>query len=384
MGLRWIGARLIGEPGAYPALDGLRAFAILLVLARHATLPFANFDSDSLAAVQGVAWLVLRNGWLGVDLFFVLSGFLIARTLSHERHRGWTGGFPSSYLKKRVLRTFPLYYAIIAICMLGVLPGYSIEVDRPLVELAIHAVFLQDYLGTQLLVPLWSLATEEKFYLLAPFLVAIVWRQDHAGKRLAFLSFLMMLSVAARAMNWMVLSPDHYPEFFWQVRAPFHGCLDGLMVGVICFELSRIAVCKRVIEHRAGVVLATSAGAAIVILGAREWAQPGTMGMTLLAIPAFSVCCGAALLASLFIKGRGLRFMGSRSLRVLARLSYALYLTHYTTIEASVAWAEGLAGGSAGFVPLFLIFYLFLSFAYAVVLHLAIERPFLRLKARIR
>lgn len=384
MALRGVGARLIGEPGTYPGLDGLRAFAIVLVLARHATLPFGTVDPGSLNGVHTFVWAFLRNGWLGVDLFFVLSGFLIARTLMRERQRGWVQGFPASYLKKRVLRTFPLYYAIIAICMLGILPGYSTDLDRPLFQLAVHAVFLQDYLGTQILVPLWSLATEEKFYLLAPLLVTLVWRLEGAGKRLGFLCVLLMVSIGARALNLMVSSPDQYSEFFWQVRAPFHGCLDGLLVGVICFEVSRIETFSCRIERHAGAVLAASAGVAIVLLGVQEWAQPGAMGMTLVVIPAFSACCGAAVVASLYIKGRVLSFMGSPSLRLIARLSYAVYLTHYTTIDASAAWAGALLGGTSGFIPLFLFFYLSLSFAYAIALHLLVERPFLRLKARIR
>ena len=378
-----VGSKLVGEPGAFPALDGLRAIAILLVLARHASLPFEAGISDSIAGAQGFIWSVLRNGWLGVDLFFVLSGFLIARTLDRERLKGWNHGFPSAYLKKRILRTFPLYYAIIVICTLGVIPGYSVTVERPLYEIAVHALFLQDYLGTNILVPLWSLATEEKFYLLAPFLVAFIWRVDNAWARMGVLAMLLLASVGARALNWALQSPDSYSAFFWQVRAPFHGCLDGLLVGVISFEVSRIPILRRTLCRTALPVLIASMTLVVLILSADEWARPGAMAATLLVIPAFSMCCGTMLLASLNITGKALTILGSRSLRFVARHSYAVYLTHYTTLGLSLEWSHQISGDTDTFVPLFVLLYLFLSFAFAIALHFAVERPFLKIKAKI-
>lgn len=373
---------LIGAPGRYPALDGIRAVAILLVLGRHATLPL-----DGSAAVAGfdasALWVFLRNGWLGVDLFFVLSGFLIARTLRREWDGGWRTGLPLSYMKRRMLRTFPLYYAVILLCLFGLFPGYSIDVDRPAYELAVHVVFLQDYLGTQLLTPLWSLATEEKFYLLAPFLAILLWRSPSAERRVILLGTLIALSVGARILSWMLTAPENYTAFFWQVRAPFHGCLDGLLIGVLCFELHRLPSARAWIRRWAlpSFVVAVSGG--LVLLLSAEWAVPGTLGATVIVIALFSVLCGLAVLAALELEGRVAVVLGSVPLRLLAKLSYALYLAHFTTIELATRMA-GLDQTTTGAaVALFVSVYVGLSFLYAILLHLLVERPFLRLKARV-
>ena len=95
-------------------LDGLRAFAILLVLGRHSLRPFISEDAYSAVVTVGpidVTPLVL-NGWIGVDLFFVLSGFLIGR-------QAWRGDSLRRFWFKRVTRILPAYWACLAIVALG-------------------------------------------------------------------------------------------------------------------------------------------------------------------------------------------------------------------------------------------------------------------------
>src|SRR5690606_23792616 len=108
---------------------------------------------------------VFLNGWVGVDLFFVLSGFLIGfHLLTHWPDNGVLLQFFAKFWLKRILRTFPLYYATIVIVLLNIIPGYEFLSDDIWSEVYIHLVFMQDYLGTNILPTLWSLATEEKFY----------------------------------------------------------------------------------------------------------------------------------------------------------------------------------------------------------------------------
>src|SRR5512137_1163101 len=100
-------------PGAHvPALDGLRGVAVLLVLVFH----FAHIDGDG-GGVERALLGATRAGWAGVDLFFVLSGFLITGILLDAR--GATGYFKAFYAR-RVLRIFPLYYAYLAVLFLAV------------------------------------------------------------------------------------------------------------------------------------------------------------------------------------------------------------------------------------------------------------------------
>lgn len=124
-------ARELIVPGAIPALDALRAFAIILVLLRHGVRPF--WDSSGHVLVPLGDWdlaVPLINGWVGADLFFVLSGFLIGRQLISAKARSERG--PRAlvrYLLRRALRILPAYYAVLALAALGLVPYYAISPD---------------------------------------------------------------------------------------------------------------------------------------------------------------------------------------------------------------------------------------------------------------
>src|SRR4051812_26234940 len=156
--------------GHVPALDGIRGLAILLILAYHFTLGMTGRG----IAVRLIAKLT-STGWCGVDLFFVLSGFLITGILWNAKespHRF------RNYYVRRALRIFPLYYAAIAI-VFAALPFIATRVGG---FEGIHGTgaWLGLY-GTNILVALrgqwfplshfWSLAVEEHFYLFWPAVV---------------------------------------------------------------------------------------------------------------------------------------------------------------------------------------------------------------------
>lgn len=147
-------------PRYLPALDGLRALAVLLVLWCHVPPNTSGYPE----------WLrllhtVIGPGGLGVELFFVLSGFLITRILLDERQRGVPVRW---FLLRRTLRIFPIYYLLLLV-MWWLQPRW---------ELAYCALYLGNLLSIQqpyLVWPLghtWSLCIEEHFYLLWPLLVA--------------------------------------------------------------------------------------------------------------------------------------------------------------------------------------------------------------------
>ena len=375
---------LAGPPAPLPALDGIRAAAILLVLLRHATLPFdsAQFESP----LSTFLWNIARNGWLGVDLFFVLSGFLISRSLygasgSASREKNI---LPKNYLLKRVLRTFPLYYAVILLCLIGAFPGYNPEISRLLYEIAVHVAFLQDFFGTNILVPLWSLATEEKFYLIAPFLLAWLNRLKTPPSRFSVLIGFIILSLLMRLFAWLIHSPESYASFFWQVRAPFFSCIDGLFLGILANEIHRSPALFKPIRKRSQPIFLASISTIVVLLSWKEWAVPEHFIAAIFVIFLFGLSCSALLLSSIELKGLAKKILTSVALRTIAVLSYALYLVHYTTIDLSVSLA-GIDGENDQLnISLFLTYYVLISFLYAIVLHLLVERPFLSLKARLR
>ena len=146
------------------ALDTLRGVAVLLVLARHMPVPGAlpAWLGVPLAAVQ-------RGGWAGVDLFFVLSGFLVSGLLFREwtRHGELRAG---RFLIRRGFKIYPAFYAMFAVVLLwsvnhGRWPGFRF--------VASEALFVQNY-GPALFPHTWSLAVEEHFYLTLPLLLWLV------------------------------------------------------------------------------------------------------------------------------------------------------------------------------------------------------------------
>ena len=164
------------KPRHVPALDGLRAIAVLMVL-------FAHFKE----ATPRWIWQVLHQGGFGVYLFFVLSGFLITRILLSEKEK--TAYFRNFYAR-RTLRIFPLYYGVLALQFWVLLPmfptphiladahyqgwlwayGYNI-----LAAVKGHLFFTSDWM---VLGHFWTLAVEEQFYLVWPFIVLALCRES--------------------------------------------------------------------------------------------------------------------------------------------------------------------------------------------------------------
>lgn len=180
---------LTSQRDHYPALDGLRGIAILLVVFFH-NFGFINY---------------FFFGWLGVDLFFVLSGFLITDILI--RGMG-TKNFLKSFYIKRVLRIFPIYFLLLIIFLIIIpsLPSY----DGSLKYYTDNQIWLWTYLQnwlfafreqqtTNVLMHLWSLGVEEQYYLIWPFII-LIFRKP---KILLTISLLLLLAIiAVRLILW--------------------------------------------------------------------------------------------------------------------------------------------------------------------------------------
>ena len=161
-------AHSVSLPARLPTLDGLRAIAVLLVVPHNLNL-IATYGSPDLFVAA------VHRGWIGVQLFFVLSGFLITGILLDARD---APDYYRSFFVRRVLRIFPLYYATLLVLFVllpafGLLPS-SFRRD-PMVELSYWAYFSNWYgpfhQGPEAVSHFWSLAIEEQFYLLWPFAI---------------------------------------------------------------------------------------------------------------------------------------------------------------------------------------------------------------------
>jgi peptidoglycan/LPS O-acetylase OafA/YrhL len=165
------------EAGAHVReLDGIRGLAILAVVIYH----FADFSP--VGGLQAAVWTVSKLGWCGVDLFFVLSGFLITGVLIDTRE---CPEYFKSFYGRRMLRIFPLYYAFLLLYFHGALPLAHALGKWP--EITTEAegwfwLYLQNWKAVMGYEPLnithfWSLAVEEQFYLVWPAVVYFALRR---------------------------------------------------------------------------------------------------------------------------------------------------------------------------------------------------------------
>ncbi|CAN0501604.1 unnamed protein product, partial [Phaeothamnion confervicola] len=159
------------------------------------------------------------NGWAGVDLFFVLSGFLIASHLIRSQSRPDRSWSLKAYMKKRVLRIVPAYYAVLLVLFIG-LPFYPLDPRELGWRFTYHLLFLQDYYPANLVSSFWSLGVEEKFYLLLPLLLYPVLRLRGIGRRLVCLLGLYLLPIGARAWTYSSLPVVDHMRYFLKLRSP--------------------------------------------------------------------------------------------------------------------------------------------------------------------
>jgi peptidoglycan/LPS O-acetylase OafA/YrhL len=338
-------------------LDGLRALCMLLVILHHQQ--------------------VIGFGWVGVQVFFVLSGYLITRLLWRDRQTAF-GPYLRGFWGRRVLRTFPLYFGFLAVLAAGVLAGkLGAGVKSALPFLATYSYnFLWSvkasppsyYFGH-----LWTLCVEEQFYLLWPLLIYAV----RSGGLRRLLIAVVMAGPLVRLAELLILrhpalppernltvamynlTPTYFDAFaagayvaIFPVRRPLAGFLAALALTVV--------------------TLAVVFGAGLDVRDPGGFGPGGTVvwGFSLLSVM-------AALLIQCLAEGRlAPGFFDLRVLRYLGTITYGLYVFHFP-----VQWGiDGLMPQQPVVVRLLLECALTVALA-AASFHLW-ERPFLVLKDR--
>ena len=293
----------------YPQLDGLRAMAVLLVLTNHM--------SD--LAIPHVVRYLSTLGWIGVDAFFVLSGFLITKILLSSEPGFRTFGL---FVLRRTLRTWPLYFAVLlmAYCALkGTAAGNETNWTQ-------HLFFLQNYtpeFAARSLGPTWSLCIEEHFYFLWPFLVFLLPRRVLVG-------VLPAVFVALPLLRYWGL---HHGFTFKQLYTETQFHLDGLVAG----SLIALIVSWGIFRVRTLTWIgygALAMGTAASIAGFwRSWSV--TFGSNVV-FGFSSLAAGFAGLLLLLLHGQPsivVKFFSLRPLRYIGRISYGIYLLHDGSIS---------------------------------------------------
>jgi peptidoglycan/LPS O-acetylase OafA/YrhL len=356
-------------------LDGLRACAILLVLGRHSLRPFISEDAYQPVLTIGpidVTPLVL-NGWIGVDLFFVLSGFLIGR-------QAWRGDSLLRFWFKRVTRILPAYWACLAVVAIGLTSARAWPKSGA--DFLAHLVMLQDYTGSVFVPSFWSLGAEEKFYLLAPLLVFVLARARMRPWQGAGLLALWLLPVMWRLWAASGVGVVSYGEYFPQYRSPFHLTCESLVLGFAIAWMSRQPWSSRLTRPIREALFWIGAA------GVVAWLVPSVIlrsidGWTIAIAPALiGLCFGAMVCAAVSGSGSYSLLIGRAVWRPLATGSYTLYLTHMMVLPVAAALAARSVPLSDGATLAarwlaFLPWYLALTLLSAYLLHRYVERPVL-------
>jgi peptidoglycan/LPS O-acetylase OafA/YrhL len=378
------------DKGAIPALDGLRGIAILLVLARHGA---RVFEPERQAVLPIFGWdliIPFENGWAGVDLFFVLSGFLITHHLA-KHGPPFSKEFLKKYFTKRILRIFPAYYFFLAVVSLGLLPFYRPAQEGLKAAVYTHLFFFQDYLGSGIVPAFWSIAVEERFYLVAPSLLLLAFSTRIPGGWRGTYLLLFLFSLAGRAIAFAGHQGTvQYDAGFWILRSPFHCCLDGLAAGCICALLYRArsdlvwTQNPRVLWtiFYSGLLLLCLLLVPFPLLRTFDWFR-ATALLSLLAIGFATV-----LLPLVLPQGPSFRLLNSQALLFFSKISYSLYLVHMVFVRPVYELLKHEFHIGSWPVPaqfaLFFPLYCCISIGGALFLHYGVEKPFLILKDRIR
>ncbi|MBI5498555.1 MAG: acyltransferase [Deltaproteobacteria bacterium] len=223
-------------------LDGLRAVAILLVMVHH----FRHLPG----CPEWLRWFGLR-GYVGVDVFFVLSGWLVGGQAVRALRRDGRLDVRAFYLR-RWMRTLPLYWAVAlvlgAVGMLRLSTAWALP------------LFLQNYVAPADWLITWSLCVEEHFYLVLPW---VAWGVYALGRRhprvaVAAVVFLVALSPAWRWLKFDAMTHGSYVDFLKLFYVPTHLRLEGLVIGVACAAqaASSSRVWMRLCAHRSGAAVA--------------------------------------------------------------------------------------------------------------------------------
>jgi len=362
-----------------PSLDGLRGTAVLLVLGFH----FAHLEGAP-GGAERVLIGATGFGWSGVDLFFVLSGFLITGILLDAK--GSPGYFRAFYLR-RMLRIFPLYYAYLAVLFLVVphiLPASSLDVKPG------SQGWLWSYLGNVLFARergfgaspyaghFWSLAVEEQFYLAWPLLVWLLTPRRLAAVSLALVGGAFALRLGIHRTSWNATAA--------YVLTPCRA--DALAVGALVAVAVREEAGLARLRRLAPWVLAACAAAVAAIWLARGAFFGGDPAVQTWGFTPLAVGYGAVLVLALSSpRGSPLaRGLSAGWLREAGRYSYGLYVLHYPAFLALEAAGLGPAalaralGSRLGGILAFTALAAAASLAAALASWHLLERRFLRLK----
>jgi peptidoglycan/LPS O-acetylase OafA/YrhL len=366
--------RCVNKPPALlrprmPELDTLRGIAVLGVILLHGF--YWQYSGLHFAGWQRALLLATKAGWLGVNLFFVLSGFLITGILLDSRDRS---GYYRRFYARRALRILPAYYLLLI--------GLAVLRQASLSYLGLSSIYLanltvlfgvpNDY-G-----PLWSLAVEEHFYIVWPALVRRAKLRSVAALALGICLAEPLLRAAAFEMG----KAGGIATYTWFVA-------DGLAMGGGLAVVLRTAISRRRVRAACALLLALAAAAGALGAPFGVLTRHNLLGAALQLTVVNLAFAGVLLLALLLGTSAWQGYVNSSGLRFLGYISYGLYLIHLSIFRiydklSQLFWPQlQPRDGFFGLVVLRFVCVAGLSVGFAYLSRKFFEERFLRFKERL-
>jgi peptidoglycan/LPS O-acetylase OafA/YrhL len=383
---------MTGRAGADPGtavprrlvqLDLLRGVAILLVLGAHYVIPW-----ERAGFFRPLAFVVDRVGGMGVDLFFVLSGYLIGGLLFDEIRRhgdlhAWR------FLGRRAFKIWPGYYALVVLLVAKDLVRSSRRPREVLLDYLPNLVpfQVQNYFGHLPISHTWSLAVEEHFYLVLPLLlVAALAAPGRRGLRWVAPAVAAVMAGCLTARAVAIFAG--FSRFHVAIQTHFR--IDSLAFGVLLAHLHRSGspTLLRAMRHR-GLLLLAAVACVGTVMAAYMAFGPFTPAAQIAGYTLFAIGFGCLLMAVVATPDEA-RWLSSpvvRGLAAMGFLSYPIYLWHVNVVMPPVA--KVCNGGMLAWLPdtprwvVGWALYIGAAVAVGTVANALIDRPFLRLRDRL-
>jgi peptidoglycan/LPS O-acetylase OafA/YrhL len=356
-------------------MTGLRGVAAILVATYH-------FFPDCVGATSAVGRFVGR-GYLWVDLFFILSGFLMAMNYAHLFAAGWSLGGWIDFLMRRLARIYPLYLVVIVVSVGYTLLTYgaleapnsasAVAAQRPVQAVAANLLMIQSWgIADSVNGAAWSLSTEWAAYLLFPLLLGLAL---FGRSRLALVGGLAAAALTATTAGLTASDGAYHTgpldAYDGRTVEPILRCLGGFLLGMLMYRLAQSRRTLAVAAHDATVALVIGLLAGGLATGAHDLAI----------YPLF-----ALLVFCLYgNRGRIGRLLGCRPIHWLGVVSYSVYLLHTYLVpargplESSLqTWLPGLWGQLATTLVIYGLLLLSAGLTYR-----AIEEPGRRFLQRL-
>ncbi|MDJ1485844.1 acyltransferase [Cytophagaceae bacterium YF14B1] len=360
---------IIRHKGRLPGLDHLRAAAIIMVFFYHYGRLFPS-----------PSWIstVSEFGWTGVDLFFVLSGYLIAYELFGQVKEQGTISFKRFFIK-RAFRILPAYLLVTGIYFL-----FPVTHERgTLAPLYKYLTFIQniglDILHQSTFSHAWSLCIEEQFYLVLPIILYTLNRFRLWKKSVLLVVAVFIAGILVRTMAWKYvfsLPKDQIGKWYEFIYYPTYSRLDGLLAGVsiAAFGTFKPDLVVKVLTYKSYILLC----AGIVLLAAYFICTDQTsFSASVWGFPLVAAGYAFCVFYNLQVPQRKDGLL-SKVLQQIAELSYAIYLTHKIVIHLTqqILSQTGIIADSNAMVLLCIG----VSVITAYIVNRCVERPFLQVR----